>query len=53
MSLRMTPLPLIPIQKTTVNTEAPESPADEPVAVKAPADAAVSDSTEKTEKSTE
>tara|TARA_B100001094_G_C18058213_1_gene733631 strand:+ start:285 stop:800 length:516 start_codon:yes stop_codon:yes gene_type:complete len=39
--------------KTTVNTEAPESPADEPVAVKAPADAAVSDSTEKTEKSTE
>lgn len=39
--------------KTTVNTEAPESSADEPVAVKAPADAAVSDSTGKTEKSPE
>jgi small subunit ribosomal protein S16 len=39
--------------KTTVNTEAPESPADEPVAAKAPADAAVSDSTEKKEESTE
>jgi small subunit ribosomal protein S16 len=39
--------------KTTVNTEAPESPADEPVAAKAPADAAVSDSTEKTEEPTE
>ena len=39
--------------KTTVDTEAPESPADESVAAKAPADAAVSDSTEKTEKSTE
>jgi hypothetical protein len=39
--------------KTTVNTEAPESPADEPVAAKAPADAAVSDSTDKTEEPTE
>ena len=39
--------------KTTVNTEAPESPADESVAAKAPADAAVSDSTDKTEEPTE
>ena len=39
--------------KTTVNTEAPVSPADEPVAAKAPADAAVSDSTDKTEEPTE
>jgi len=39
--------------KTTVNTEAPELPADEPVAAKAPADAAVSDSTDKTEEPTE
>jgi small subunit ribosomal protein S16 len=39
--------------KTTVDTEAPESPADESVVAKAPADAAVSDSTEKKEESTE
>ena len=38
--------------KDTANTEAPESPANEPVAAKAPADAAVSDSTDKTEEST-
>ena len=39
--------------KDTANTEAPESPANEPVAAKAPADAAVSDSTDKTEEPTE
>lgn len=39
--------------KTTVDTEAPESPADESVVAKAPADAAVSDSTEKKEEPTE